>query len=847
MPTQATFKTVIDSLDLGVLILDQDLRLVYINDWLKKRSYPPFELALHAPINQLFPELNNSLLLECCRDALDDFLPKYVSNAIAPHPLPLYHPSHLGQEQHKLHQAIDVRPIKVNDTVRCQILVHDVTQNVNKENWLKRIANNFRHQAQEKDTSLTQFAHIIENTADAILVLSCDGTVDLANACAKHMLGLSEPSDQKPLNIHTVLKSDSSAQTRILSQHLHTLLDSLKTPNAAPPPPLITKISTGHGLWLPVEIRFSISQDQGTAKLITTIHDRSDQAETERNFRVSENRFQTLAKLAPVGIFRTCQQGIVRYANETWFELTGAVANDINRVKWLQFIEPKARVKIRPKWQGLKDKRLGLREEFKLKATRVQAEPTWVLCNLMAEFDSQEQITGYVGILTDISQQHSNQEAIQRLAYHDTLTGLPNRRYFHDTLEQHIRLNRREQTAFALFALDLNGFKQINDTLGHDAGDQVLKTVAHRLQSLLRESASIARLGGDEFAVMIPGFSEPRALETIAQRIQTMVCKPIQLETQETSVGTSIGIALFPTDAENSTDLVKNADLALYAAKSNKQHPFVFFDKGMNQKAATNRNLLNDLENAIAEEHFDLLLAPTQLATRHKFIGHALLCWQHKTWGRLLQPDFINALQRSRLAKPFTLLQIEKICQAIQRLQTLLDNNRAVQISVALQPFQLLQANFADDVNALFQRHRSASQALHITLTEANLNDYFGSLLPVLLRLQRLGFQLVIADFSGTHLALQKISKLPIHAVQLCPTLIEHAKTHRESQLQLASLLNLAKRLEVKVLCHSPSSAKQLRACGCEGAIVRQPLAAQPVETVIKQLSHLPKNSNQLA
>ena len=586
-----------------------------------------------------------------------------------------------------------------------------------------------------------------------------------------------------------------------------------------------------------MELRFSISQDQGQKKLITTIRDCSDQVETERNFRASENRFQTLAKLAPVGIFRTCPQGIVRYANETWFHLTGAVADDINRVQWLHFIEPRAREKIRPKWLGLKDKRFGLREEFKLKATQVQTDPTWVLCNLMAEFDSQEKISGYVGILTDISQQRLNQEAIQRLAYHDTLTGLPNRRYFSDTLEQHIRLNRRDQTAFALLAMDLNGFKQINDTLGHDAGDEVLTTVAQRLQSLLRESASIARLGGDEFAVMIPGFSEPRALEVIAQRIQDMVRQPIHLHNQEVSVSTSIGIALFPNDADSNEDLVKNADLALYAAKDNPQQPFVFFDKGMNQQAATNRSLLNDLDTAIGEEHFDLLLAATHRLGKQGVTAKAMLCWRHTTWGQLHQPDFIQVLQRSRLAKPFTLLMMERICQAIQTLSHRLTCGQPIPITVSLEPFQLLQAGFAEDISALFQRHQVLAKTLHIALPEAQVNDYFGSLLPVLLQLERAGFQLTISEFSGAYLALQKISKLPISQVRMCPTLLEHAQTHNQSQLQLASLCDLSQRLGLTTLCHSEASAQQLRQLGCSQIIIEHNHPAQPLELFIEQIT----------
>jgi len=802
MPSLITFKQVVESLELGVLLLDQDLTLLYLNDWLFHRCDISPETALRRPLVEVFPELANSRLLECCVDALRENLPSRLSNSFNPSPLPIYDPKHMGNDLYRLQQAISVRPVALEDRMVCELVIYDVTTNVIKENWLKRVATNFRLQAQQKDTSLEQLSRIIENTGDAILVFSKRGVIELANAAAKQLLGLQEQTLNQA-TLRDLLPVDRDEHHATLYDRLMLTLDRIgDRPSQIQIPSVTTQLRNGQGELAPVELRFSISHDQGDTKLITIIRDCSDQVETERNFRESENRFQTLAKIAPVGIFRTCDQGIVRYANENWLSLTGCHLSDLHHVSWLDFIDDKFRDKITPKWNSVRSTRIGLREEFRLKPMGVEIEPTWVLCNLMAEFDAQDNINGFVGVLTDITQQRANQEEIERLAYHDMLTGLPNRRHFRNTLERQIRLNRREQRSFALFALDLNGFKAINDSLGHDAGDLVLKATGERLQAILRESAFISRIGGDEFCVLIPGFDDIKSLETIAQRIINIAKEPIQLESREVNISTSIGIAMFPTDAENAGDLLKNADLALYAAKGNKQDPFVFFNQRMNQKAETNRALVTDLETAITEEQFELYLQPVINGVHSgRVIARAMMLWQHASWGEILQPDFINVLERSRLARPFTLIFLEQMCHCFGEIREQLPNIDQVTMVATLTSFQLMHTSFCDDIQTMLKRYQVPAQLLEIEFSEKNTNDYFGSLLPVLLRLQRLGCQLTLTDFDGSELAISRISKLPISGIKLDSKLLQNARHHRESQFQLGAVIDLARRLGVSLEC----------------------------------------------
>lgn len=831
MPSEATFKTVIDSLDSGVILLDQDLCLLFANAWVNKRSNQPINTALHRALVVIFPELKNSYLMECCNDALQEGLPKQLSHSFNPSLLPLYDPNHLGDNRFRLQQSITVRPININGQLACELMIYDVTNSVIKENWLKRIAANFLQEVQQKDTSLEHFSRIVENTSDAIIVFNQEGFTEFTNTSARHLFGI-QSSQQYTSNLGDLLSIDKDKHQLPLYHKLMAELEGVNSnKSAAAIPSVNIQLRDIDGAQIPVELRFSCTQDGAGKKLITTIRDCSYLVETERNYRASENRFRTLAKIAPVAIFRTCELGTLRYANESWCNLTGRDLLDLHQINWLECLVTEDRNKVLPKWLSLRNNRVDLREEVKVfNSNKKGSEPTWVLCNIMAEYDLNNQISGFVGTFTDITQQRSNQDEIQRLAYRDTLTGLPNRRFFRDTLEQQIRVNRRDNKPFALFSLDLNGFKQINDTLGHDAGDAALKAVAQQMQNLLRESATISRVGGDEFCVLIPEFDDTKALAAIAKRIYNIAKEPIKLHNQEVALSTSIGIAIFPNDAETTKDLIKYADLALYAAKDNRHHPFIFFDPSMNNQINTNHSLLLDLENAVTEEQFNLYLS-LRSGVGNSVSASALLRWQHANWGELCQPDFINTLECSRFVKPFNLLSIEQSFNAIARAQVLTPHLEQFCLTIHFKAFQLLESSFIDDIQTMLQRYAIPARQIEIELTEKSAHDFFSSLLPTLLKLHQLGFKLSLTEFSASYLSLQKISQLPLSVIRLCPVLLDQAKTNLPSQVQLCTIFDLSNRLDLEIHTDGgdvESYRKLLTKLNCHHFTASKKLPAQP-------------------
>ncbi len=819
------------------MLLDKDLHVIYMNDWLCQRSGLHNDHSANLTLMDIFPELSESRLIECCKDAINANLPARLSNSFNPSPLPLYDPKNLGNELYRLQQTITVNPLQIEGKSVCELVVYDITTTVIKENWLKRIAANFRHQSQQKEQSLDQLSRIIENTGDAILVFTKGGEIELANASAKQLLGIqagNAKSDKLPTLLELLPVERDEHNSTLYDRIMLTLDRSEESNNTVQIPSINTQMRSADGSRIPVDIRFSISRGKQDTKLITVIRDCSYQVQTERNFLESENRFQTLAKIAPVGIFRTCDKGIVRYANETWLRLTSCTTNELQQQSWLEFIAEDFKDKVAQRWRTVRARQGGFREEFKIKGCATCYNQTWVLCNLMAERDVFGNITGFVGTFTDITQQRANREEIERLAFNDPLTGLSNRRHFRDNLARQLKSNRRTQQPFALLAMDLDGFKIINDTYGHDAGDTVLSTIAERLKKYLRESALIGRIGGDEFSVLIPGFNHLKELITIAQRINSIIKDPIDIGVEQVTVASSIGISLYPSDADNVDDLSKNADLALYSAKANKRDPFVFFNSKMNEKAEANRELEVKLEQALEEDQFELYLQPVALNNQTENIhAESLIRWSHPEKG-ILQPDvFIATLEKSRLAARFSKLSFNKICRLLQQLNQNHTDAGRIKLAINLSSYQVLADKFEQTLISKVAEYNIPSTQIELEITELAIKECFSAILPVLTRLKQNGFAITLDDCSCNYLPIGKLNQLPLSTIKIERSIILDIVHNQKNQALVSAIVDIGHRLNWQVVGKGVETQEQrdaLSLCGCvncQGFLLSRPMPEQ--------------------
>ncbi|GAA6167949.1 sensor domain-containing protein [Sessilibacter corallicola] len=824
-------KQVVDSLDCGVMLLNATLKVIYINEWIYKRADIHPHQTDNSHLLEAFPELKSTRFYDCCVDAVKLHLQSFLSNSFNPSPLPLYDPNSVGNELYRLQQSITIKSRDIGDETYCEVVISDVTASVIKECWLKRLANAYREESLTRKLEQTQLSRIIDNTADAILVFTHTGAIELANSSAEDLFGYTrEEFEHVHLNdllSKDQIKQNASVYDRIML-YLNRALDNDQNLNL---PPVATSLSSKDGRKVPVEIKFSTSKADERINIITVIRDRTNEIESERIFRESENRFKTLAKIAPVGIFRTDSNGVVRYANETWLQVTGCKHTDLHQLTWHDIIENEERDQVRQRWHKSKSNKLGFNEEFCLRTHEKTNKKTWVIGNLMAEYDVYKNIIGFVGTFTDITQQRLNQEEIERMAYFDALTGLANRRYFKSNLDRQIKLSKRSQGMFALMALDLNGFKSINDTFGHDAGDKVLVEVAKRLTACVRESNVISRIGGDEFNILVSDYDQPKDLIHISKRILDSIKAPIDVSNDEVSVSTSIGITIYPGDAQSPEQLIKNADLALYSAKENKRAFFEFFNPTMNEKAEATMLLEKQVRVALDEDQFEIYYQPIIAAESGEICrAEALVRWRHPDNGLLLPAEFIAPLERCRIIHEFGLEIIRKVGEFSKELSDIKKLSGDFRISINMSPAQFLEPHFTEKFNACQKEVQFDWRKIEVEVTEKSFISNAKHADKVMLELQSYGVSFALDDFGLGYASLTHLTTLPIGLVKIDRAFIASMNNNPKNRDIVLAIIEATQRLGCAVAAEGVESEEQklfLERSGCDllqGFLIAKPM-----------------------
>jgi diguanylate cyclase (GGDEF)-like protein len=347
-------------------------------------------------------------------------------------------------------------------------------------------------------------------------------------------------------------------------------------------------------------------------------------------------------------------------------------------------------------------------------------------------------------VLLDVTERKRAQERIRHLAHHDALTGLPNRLLLLDRLEQAVAQARREGQGFAVLMLDLDDFKDVNDTLGHPLGDQLLCAVAERLRRAIRQVDTLARFGGDEFVVVQTGLQDPSGVVVLAHKIIDVLARGFVIEEQQVHTSASIGIALFPEDGTEPDRLLKNADLALYRAKTQGRNRFELYVEELQTEVHARKQLESDLPRAVEQGDLRLVYQPQfELATRRIVGAEALLRWTHPERGAIPPKDFIPVAEASGLIHPIGAWALEQACR--QARDWLLAGT-PVRVSVNLSAAQCKQPGFVDTVARLLVRHQVEPRLLDLEITEGLFMDPFAECISSNLRiLAENGVQLSIA------------------------------------------------------------------------------------------------------
>jgi len=418
------------------------------------------------------------------------------------------------------------------------------------------------------------------------------------------------------------------------------------------------------------------------------------------------------------------------------------------------------------------------------------------------------------------------EQRLAYLAYHDALTELPNRTLLHDRLEQAIRVAYREGTPLSLLLLDLNGFKEINDTLGHQAGDRVLQWVARRIRTALRDADTVARLGGDEFAVVLPMADMNGAVLT-AQKVLNAIEQPCVVDRQSLSVRASLGIAVYPGHGLSAETLLQKADIAMYAAKTRRVGVSVY-EPSSDVHTHRRLSLIAELRKGLDEAQFFLEYQPMLHLRTNVIVGvEALVRWNHPQQGRVMPADFIDLAEQTGLINPLTTIVLETAIREWTPLQT----TPPTAVSVNLSSRTLQDPRLPQRIAAMLDAYDAPPFCLALEITENILMSDPVRSMDCLKRLHEMGVRLVIDDFGTGYSSLSYLRRLPVDELKIDRSFVA-ALTSGQDDVIVRSTIDLAHNLGLTVVAEGvESEAAQLRlqALGCDivqGTFVSAPRRA---------------------
>ncbi|MDQ2869313.1 MAG: EAL domain-containing protein, partial [Acidobacteriota bacterium] len=682
---------------------------------------------------------------------------------------------------------------------------------------------------EDREASLSLVRATLEATADGLLVVGDEERILTLNQKFRDMWRLSgslEGSD------HRLVLAAAAGQMRDPATFF-AMVDSLRgTPEAESFD--VVEFRDGR-----VFERLSRPQRVGGKAVgrVWSFRDVSERKRAEDALRASETRYRTLFERNLAGVYRTTLEGRILDCNDSFARMFG--------------YDSREEVLGQPAWdfyRSSEDREAAvnrLRERHSLSnyescLRRRDGTLVWVLENgsVIEGVDGKPEMIE--GTVIDITERKRAEEQVKHLAFHDALTGLPNRLLFQDRLRMAVLNAQRSEDRLATLFLDLDRFKVINDSLGHSIGDELLRRVAERLGSCVREGDTVARLGGDEFTVLVPGMADDEQAAKIARKILGVIRLPFVIDGRELFLTTSIGVAIYPADGENAETLVRNADTAMYRAKEQGRDNFQLYTAAMNSRALERLSLESRLRQAIQHEELVLQYQPlVDLETNQIRGAEALIRWEHPEMGLLAPGEFIPLAEVSGLIVPIGEWVLRAACAQVREWQRLGYPQLSVAVNLSARQFQ--QADLVSQVKAALDAADLAPEFLDLEITESNAMQNAEISISTLWDLKNLGVQLSMDDFGTGYSSLNYLKRFPIDRLKIDQSFVRDVTTDPDDAAIASAIIAMAHSLELTVVAEGVETEPQLaflRAHHCDemqGYLVSRPVPAERFFELLRQ------------
>jgi diguanylate cyclase (GGDEF)-like protein/PAS domain S-box-containing protein len=601
-----------------------------------------------------------------------------------------------------------------------------------------------------------------------------------------------------------------------------------------------------------VLINSSIIEFKGKQGVLSINRDVTSRVKIDTSLRESEYKLRTLIENMKEGLLHLDQDDCIIFTNKRFCEITGYRKEELLGQNASALLLDESGRKIVEK--ANERRKQGISENYELQLRTAKGTMVWSLVSAVATLDAEGKVIGSMSVHTDITERKRAEEQLLHNALHDTLTGLPNRALFLEHLRRAIGHSPKRKTTFAVLFLDFDGFKLINDSLGHMEGDNLLKMIARRLESLIRGDDVVARLGGDEFTILLDDLTEPDDVFFVVERIQDLFKEPFDLGGRKVFISASIGIAIRDAKYKTPEEMLRDADIAMYRAKSSGKGQHEIFNRAMRDRISKRLQLETELRLALERHEFRVFYQPIMQIATNQLIGfEALVRWCHPQRGTVLPGEFIPIAEETGLIVSLGEWVLRESCRQVREWQQRFPARSNLTISVNLSCKQFIQQDLSERIGKILRETELEARFLRLEVTESHVMENSDMAITIMNRLRELGIQLSIDDFGTGYSSLSYLQRLPINFLKIDRSFVNLMNSNHENGEIVRAIVMLAKNLKMQVIAEgieTEEQAQHLINLDCafgQGYFYSKPTGAEQAEAIIangQPLNLLPELAN---
>jgi diguanylate cyclase (GGDEF)-like protein/PAS domain S-box-containing protein len=675
------------------------------------------------------------------------------------------------------------------------------------------------------------FRSLTENASDVVSVLEADGTVRYHSTAIARILGYppevlvgtrafagAHPDDREALEAaFAAVRRTPGAVRSITYRNRHAsegwrVLESTAT---------------------------NLLHAPAVAGVVVNSRDVTERSVAEEALRESEIRFRTVAESLGEGLLITDLDDVIQYANPRVREIYGWRPEELVGRKGLEVLIPPDDVAAF--LERMARRAEGIAERYEMRSLRKDGTSGWVEIHGTPFRNAAGDVVGTLGAITDITERKRVQEQLAHDALHDALTGLPNRALFLNRLEHALeRIQRGRGIPFGVLFLDVDRFKLVNDSLGHGAGDELLRQIGARLVQSLRPGDTVSRFGGDEFTVMLERVATAVEATHVAERLLRALAVPFSIGGREVYTSASIGIALCDGGDACPEELLRNADAALGRAKAHGRGRCEVFDRRMHAAAMRRLQMETDLRRAVPNGELRLVYQPVVSLDAGGIVGfEALARWEHPRHGTIQPADFIPVAEETGIIEEIGRWVLDEACRVLAAWQAAVPRDPPLTMAVNVSARQFVQADLVQQVECCIRRHGVPADSVRLEITESVLIDKPDAAAETLRALRGLGLKLHLDDFGTGYSSLAFLERFPIDAVKIDRSFVHGMESEPRRARFVAGIAAFARSLGVGVVAEgvdAPAQPALLRERGCQlaqGYLFSRPLPPEQAERLL--------------